>query len=131
MPSFSPLTQSPKYLKITSLINKIQEDQPPRDSQTHEIRAVELPRTSQTRNIRIPKLPRASQLRSSSSGLLRASKVFSWIGGNCVAGKSATVPRALAGVFDVFHNCFTSLCTSQVLIACEKRSRLTSELVNC
>ena len=43
---------------------------------------------------------------------------------------SATVPRALAGVFSFKDLPLTSLCTSQVLIACEKRSKLTSELVS-
>ena len=94
---------------------------------------IELPKASQTRNVHILKLPRASELRSFASGLLGASKVFNWIGGNCVAGKSARVPLALAGVFGVGSLLRTSshfARTLQVLIACEKRSKLTSELVS-
>ena len=43
---------------------------------------------------------------------------------------SATIPLAHAGVFGWLQLPLTSLSTSQVLTACEKRSKLTCELVS-
>ena len=51
-------------------------------------------------------------------------------GGRGAAIRSATVPLAFAGVFGCLDFPLTSLCTSQMQIACEMRSKLTSELVS-
>ena len=67
----------------------------------------------------LPRLSRSPLIRSHDGSAAAAA-----------AHKSATVPWALAGVFGPGYLPLTSLCTSQVLIACEKRSKLTSELVS-